>query len=145
MAHERWLDRDCPPGEAEIAAALGDAAAPWDELRGYLATAYAVEPETVFGGRNYGWCLRYRKGGRPLCTLYPEQGAFTVLVVLGKQEIERVQGLEGSLSAGAWAQFTGANQYHDGRWLWCRVPEDVSVADICGLLAAKRRPIAGSR
>ena len=54
MAHERWLERDCPPDTAEIAASLGAAAAYRNELHDDLATAYAVEPEMVFGDRNYG-------------------------------------------------------------------------------------------
>ena len=30
-------------------------------------------PELDFGGRKYGWALRYRKSGKTLVTLYPER------------------------------------------------------------------------
>jgi hypothetical protein len=140
MERTRWLDRDREPSEAEIEAALGEAAPAWAELLRYLAAAYALEPEVVFGGRNYGWALRYRKGGRPLCTLYPEQGGFTALVVLGAAEVAKALTLEETLSPGAWACLANATQYHDGRWLWLGLPDGATVADVRQLLATKRRP-----
>ena len=40
-----------------------------------------------------GWNVKFKKSGRSLCTLYPKDGYFTVLVVIGKNEksiVERI-------------------------------------------------------
>lgn len=33
-----------------------------------------------------GWNVKFRKGGKALCTLYPREGFFTVLLVIGQKE-----------------------------------------------------------
>ena len=37
-----------------------------------------------------GWNVKYRKAGKGLCVVYPREGWFTVLVVIGQKEKETV-------------------------------------------------------
>lgn len=36
----------------------------------------------------YGWNVRFKKKGKTLCTIYPRNGYFTVMVVIGNKEKE---------------------------------------------------------
>lgn len=38
-----------------------------------------------------GWNVKFRKGGKALCTIYPREGYFTVMVVVGRKEKEAVE------------------------------------------------------
>lgn len=38
-----------------------------------------------------GWNIRFRKGGKTLLRLYPKDGYFSVLAVVGRKEKERVE------------------------------------------------------
>lgn len=38
-----------------------------------------------------GWNVKYKKGGKSLCTLYPMDGYFIALVVVGPKEEEEVK------------------------------------------------------
>ena len=38
-----------------------------------------------------GWNVKFKKSGRSLCTLYPKEGYFTVLVVIGRNEKSTVE------------------------------------------------------
>lgn len=38
-----------------------------------------------------GWNVKFRKSGKSLCTIYPRDGYFTVLVVIGEKEREAVE------------------------------------------------------
>lgn len=40
-----------------------------------------------------GWNIKFKKAGKNLCTLYPRESYFTVLVVIGSKEKERVEAL----------------------------------------------------
>lgn len=40
-----------------------------------------------------GWNVKFRKSGRALCTIYPREGYFTVMVVVGAKEKEAVEAL----------------------------------------------------
>ena len=41
----------------------------------------------------YGWNVKLKKSGKSLCTIYPREGYFTVLVVIGEKEREAAETL----------------------------------------------------
>ncbi len=141
MDFERMLDRENPPTAKGITDYLGsDAAEAWEDITAFLAASYNFTPETVFGGKKYGWAIRYRRSGKSLCTLYPEKGAFTALVVLGGKETEQTLAVLSDFSPKVADVISSAKQYHDGRWLWLRVLNSADTADIKRLLQIKKKP-----
>lgn len=141
QAPSRLLDKNHRPSEEEIRLAAGEEAyAAWNDIKQYLDRHYDFTPELIFGGANYGWTVRYRKSGKTLCALYPEQGAFTILVILGKEEVKKVMLLAEELSEDMMTVITDTEQLHDGRWLWLRVYSVSQINDIKVLLKAKRKP-----
>lgn len=41
----------------------------------------------------FGWNVKFKKSGKNLCTIYPREGYFTVLVVIGQKEMEAVHAI----------------------------------------------------
>ena len=140
MARTAFMDPEHRPTEKEILGALGSRAPLWARLTAYLAEAYAIEPTFVPPSRNYGWDVKYRKGGKTLVSLTPDEGGFTALVVLGEKEAEAARELE--LGKRMQGVFDDARQLRDGRWLFVQVESEWDVEDIEKLLAVKRRPRA---
>jgi hypothetical protein len=143
MEFERMLDEDHEPSEKEILAAIG-ARDLWLDLKEYIDQSYDFGPELVFYGKKYGWTIRYRKSGKTLVSLFPEHGAFTALVVLGKKEGEKAAETLDELSSATRDLIGNAEQLHDGKWLWIPILEPAHVDDVMRLLAAKRKPKAKS-
>ena len=141
MEFERMLNETHEPSDKELLTAIGVADL-WLDLRQYLEQNYDFQPELVFYGKKYGWTIRYRKSGKTLCSLFPEHGAFTVLVVLGRQDGEKAIEILDERSPATRELIGSATQLHDGKWLWIRVLERAHVEDVKLLLAAKRKPIA---
>ncbi len=141
MAHERMLDKATVPTDAQMLAWTAGAAAHWQALRDEAEERFGMPPEVSFGGAKYGWQIRYRKGGRTLCTLFPERDAVTVLIVLGAKEVAKVTSVLDTLSPAVREAFERAGQYADGRWMWPRVLAAKDVQSIGALLAVKRRPL----
>lgn len=112
----------------------------WLEIKRFIEERYDFVPETVFYGEKYGWTVRYRKGGKTLCSLFPEQGGFTVLVVLGKKESEKVLSMREELSSRIDKLLGDTEQLHNGRWLWIRLLTVRDTEDIKKLLRIKRKP-----
>ena len=139
MSYERMLDKECEPTEDEILECVGRRTVLWSDLREYLASHYDHVPELDFGGKKYGWSIRYRKSNKTLVTLFPEYGGFTALVVLGKKEVVKAEAVFDKLSMRVRKLLRGTNQLHDGRWLWLRPSSKADVASIKILLNAKRR------
>ena len=144
MNYERYLGKEHQPTDKEVLESIGNTEA-WLDLRQYLGENYAFEPETVFYGKKYGWTIRYRRSGKTLCSLFPEKGAFTALVVLGKKEVERVLSSIDEYSDSVRGVIENTEQLHDGRWLWIRVLTLEDTADIKKLLSVKRKPKRGNR
>lgn len=118
---------------------VGRKATLWTALRGYIKENYDHKPGLSIGKKEYDWTIRYRKSGKTLVTLMPEKNGFCVLVVLGREEAEKVKALK--LGKHARGKFQEAKQYHDGKWLWLRPRTKGDLEDIKALLAVKRKPI----
>lgn len=141
MQHRRMPDKEHKPSEKDILGYLGGRAAEaWADIVSFLRTNYDFSPELDYGGTKYGWSIRYRKSGKSLCTLYPERDAFTILIVLGKREVEQFEEHMNEFSTRFVELFRSARQFHDGRWLWIRILNKSDGDDVKRLLGIKRMP-----
>ncbi len=139
--YQRLLDQKTRPSEREIEKFVGAAVLPkWKELRNFLSASYDFAPELIYYGVKYGWCFRYRRKGKTLCVLYPEKRAFTVLVTLGKEEIQEVKRNLSNFNADTLKVFTNAHQYHDGKWIYKRVLSRNDAEDVRQLISIKKKP-----
>ena len=134
-----FVDKSRAPSPEEMRAALGPAFPYWERLMEFIAATYAIPPNLSFGGKNYGWNLRYRKGGKSLLSLYPQQNGFFAQVVLGKEQVEKALTLSLGEKVGTLVRDTP--QLHDGKWLWIPVTCEADAADVEQLLLVKRRPV----
>ncbi|MFW9844034.1 MAG: DUF3788 domain-containing protein [Candidatus Thorarchaeota archaeon] len=138
---ERLLGRNHEPTDKEILEYIGTKASKlWNELSEFLAEYYDFQPELSYWGDKYGWTIRYRKSGKTLTAFYPENGGFTVQVILGKKEVEKFQNMREELSKDIVKLFDDTKQLHDGRWLWIAQPGVGTLEDIKKLIQLKRKP-----
>ena len=134
-------DKARKPTEEKMASFIGESAKEaWQEIRRFIEDSYSLEPETIFYGEKYGWTVRYRKSGKTLCSLFPEKGGFTVLIILGKKESDKFFSLRDELSSKIQELFNNTKQYHDGRWLWIRLLTKSDTDDVKKLLQIKKKP-----
>ena len=91
----RMVDGSREPTEAEVADFIGKQnAARWADLTEFVAARYpgVFKIEWLFGGKKYGWTLRFKKS-KSFCSLVPERRRFKVLLVFGGAEREKVERL----------------------------------------------------
>ena len=145
MAYERLIDKNAPPSDEDMLKVIGEPLADaWTRLRTFLVETYDIEPVLQCGGPKYGWNLQHRKGGRPLCEMYPEHGSFTAMVVFGKKEMD--QALERLETFGATIRNALINtpRYHDGCWMYIRISDPQTcqqdVQDMETLVLIKKKP-----
>jgi hypothetical protein len=136
------IDKSHEPTEEEMVNFIGGRAREaWLEIRKFIRDHYDIVAETSFYGAKYGWAIRYRKSGKTLCTLFPEKGGFTVLIILGKKESNKFLTIQTEISPKIQKLFENAKQYRDGRWLWIRISSNKDeVNDVIKLLRIKRKP-----
>lgn len=137
MPYQRLLNKEQKPSQEEIVDTIGERSSLWLKIHEFIAENYDFSPELVFWGKKYGWAIRYRKGGKTLGYFFPEADAFSVLLVLGNKEAEKVASVASQLSASVKSVFENTEQLHDGRWLWIRVLTEPDVASVKLLIQAK--------
>ena len=140
MLYQRMIDGNIRPTEDDMTKTIGGKSSLWLEIRKYIEEYYDFIAELIYYGQKYGWTLRYRKSGKTLCSLFPEKDAFTVLVVLGRKEVEKTFSIRDMLNVEVRTLFENAEQKRDGRWLWIRVLINEDVESIKVLLNVKRKP-----
>ena len=140
MLYQRLLNKEEKPSREEIVKTIGKNSSLWLELHSYIEENYDFTPELLFFTKKHGWTVRYRKSGKTLCYFFPEKGAFSVLLVLGKKESEKVDLIKNELNANIKSVFENTEQLHDGRWLWIRALTKKDIKSIMLLLEAKRKP-----
>ncbi|MFT3890279.1 MAG: DUF3788 domain-containing protein [Anaerolineales bacterium] len=143
--HERMMDKANQPTEKDMTNWIGQPiAGEWNALRRFLAETYDIIPVFNSGGKRYGWNLQYRLGKRPLCEMYPEQGSFTALVILGQVELEQAMERLEIFGSVVHKALTETTRYHDGCWMYIRVSDPLTchqdVQEIEELILIKQKP-----
>lgn len=143
--HERMLDKTKQPTEEEMLQFIGEPLAEaWTALRQFLVETYDIAPVFNSGGQKYGWNLQYRAGSRPLCEMYPERSSFTILVILGKAELEQALARLETFGVLIQRALVETPRFHDGCWMYIRVGDAQTCQqdekDIEQLILIKRKP-----
>lgn len=124
------------PTEDELRAALGAAFPLWQRLTRFIEVDLGDPGAWDPGGQKYGWNRWYRKGGKALANLYPQEGGLVAQVVLGRAQVEQALALELGAVVGRMVRETPL--FHDGMWLFIPVRTEEETADVEKLLRLKR-------
>jgi len=114
----------------------------WNDMNHYLKTAYGVEPELFYSrcAAQRGWNVKYKKIGKALCTLYPEDGFFIALVVVGGKEEEPMQALLPDLCEYVRQLYKNTRSMPMGRWLMIRVTDEEILENVKALISMRLKP-----
>ena len=116
----------------------------WQKLNNYLREAYNISPKIAYSGCSMqngywkGWNIKYKKSGKSLCTVYPKQGWFAVLVTIGAGEMSEVELLMPQCSEYTQELFKQTVQSHNGgKSLAFEVKSEDILEDVKGLFAIR--------
>lgn len=106
----------------------------------HVETEYQSKPVLEYSkcSMQYGWNVKYKKAGRTLCTLYPMEGYFIALIVIGNREQTETE-LMLPLFTEYFQQLyhetkTGMGQ----KWLMINVTDDAVLEDVKQCIAIRR-------
>jgi hypothetical protein len=140
MLYERLLDKSCTPTNKDILNTIGDKSDLWLSIHQFIEDNYNFNKELAFFSKNYGWTVRYRKSKKTLISCFPEKGAFSVLLVLGQAEADKVNQMRKKLNENFLSIFDETEQLHDGRWLWIRILSRDDLESLIKIITIKRKP-----
>lgn len=139
MSYERLLNKNNRPTNQDILDTIGDKSDLWFGLHQFIENNYDFNKELAFFSKNYGWTVRYRKSKKTLVSCFPENGAFSVLLVLGRIEADKVNQVREELNENFLSIFDETEQLHDGRWMWIRILTQEDLKSLIKVIKIKRK------
>jgi len=112
----------------------------FESLCSYLEETYQCKPIVEFSkcSMQYGWNIKYKKGGRSLCTLYPQEGSFLALVVIGQRESAEAELLLPFLTDYVQQLFAQTKTGMGQKWLMIEVASTEVLEDVKQLITLRR-------
>ena len=128
-----------PPTWEQITEYIGSPL--WADFNERIQSAYQVKPcmEHSRCSMQAGWNIKYKKGGKSLCTLYPMQGYFIVLVVVGSRELTEAEFLMPQCSDYVQTVFKNTKIGNGQKWLMLDVRDRGIMDDVFSLINLRKR------
>ena len=117
----------------------------WEELCRYLELEYKTAPRIEYSrcSMQPGWNVKYKKGGRALCTLYPAEGHYTCMVSIGSREAAEAELLLTACTPYVRELYRDAGCLNGSRWLMIDVTDRDILADVMELIQTRVQKKAG--
>lgn len=114
----------------------------WNELCLFLEDTYAVLPKLEYSkcSMQKGWNVKYKKSSKSLCTLYPMEGYFIVLIVIGEKEQAESEFIMPTCSEYVQELFSKTPYSLGGRWLMLEIKEKPVLEDVLKLIQIRVKP-----
>ncbi|MFZ2538386.1 MAG: DUF3788 domain-containing protein, partial [Oscillospiraceae bacterium] len=113
----------------------------WDELSDFIKETYLVLPQVEYSKCSMarGWNVKYKKGSRAICTLYPNTDYFTCLVVIGSKEDMEVRFMLSACDPYIQELYKATNPFNGGRWLMINVTSKKILDDVKELICIRNK------
>lgn len=116
----------------------------WADFNKRIQSVYQTEPRMEHSrcSMQAGWNIKYKKSGKSLCTLYPMQGFFIVLVVIGSHEIIEAELLMPLCTGYVQTLFKNTKTGNGQKWLMIEVRDKETMEDVFRLINIRKRASA---
>ncbi len=86
-----------------------------------------------------GWNVKFRKSGKTLCTIYPRECYFTVMIVINKNQKEAVEEILPGCSPELQERYDQTTEGNGQRWLMIDLEDkDALYHDVLSLIQIRR-------
>lgn len=134
------LDRSHEPTMEEIASYIKDCPRRmWQDMTDFLKSDGRVKQQIAYSicSGKPGWNVKYKRGGKALCTLYPEKDCFIALIVLGQDNRDTFDIVRESYCGYITELYDKCTLFNGTKWLMINVTDEGILDDVKKLMALK--------
>lgn len=113
----------------------------WNQLCSYVEKTYTTSPRIEYSrcSMQTGWNVKYKKGSRAVCTLYPDDGFFICMVSIGAKEAPEAELVLKGCSAYLQELYAKSNPFNGGRWLMIEVRDEETFCDAKEMIGVRMK------
>ena len=91
----------------------------WENFCEFMRNTYNATIKFEFSKCNweYGWNVKFKKGSKSLCTVYPRENYFTILIVIGKREKKLFEDMFSSFSSDIQKIYKETSEGNGQKWI----------------------------
>lgn len=114
----------------------------WEALTAWVEETYQTAPTVEYSkcGGAPGWNVKYRKGSKALCVLYPQSGYFICLVTVGAKLLDELEAMLPTYSQSLRDTYARSGALMGSKWLMVEVREQAHLEDVQRLMLLKAKP-----
>ena len=111
----------------------------WKTLNTFIQAEYRVKPKITYSNCSMqrGWNVKYHKSGKALCTLYPEQQTFTVMIVVKLELANIITNMIDRFEPAIMDILASARPFNGTKWLMIPVESEPILKNVQELLVLK--------
>ena len=132
-------NKSCHPSLEEIGQYTGNPV--FMEFCSELKTTYAVQETIEYSSCSLepGWNVKFKKAGKSLCTIYPRESFFTVMVVVGRKEKDSVEQILPECTPELLDIYRQTKEGNGQRWLMVDLEDRVALyRDLLRIIQIRR-------
>ena len=111
----------------------------WKTLNTFIQEQYRVKPKITYSNCSMqrGWNVKYHKSGKALCTLYPEQQTFTVMIVVKIELANIITNMIDRFEPAIMDILASARPFNGTKWLMIPVESEAILKNVQELMVLK--------
>lgn len=109
----------------------------WNKFCEFIKNEYNVNPRFEFSkcSLEYGWNVKFKKGSKSLCTIYPRENYFCVMIVIGQKEKAKFEHMLPTFSTEIQEIYKVTKEGNHQKWLMIDLEdEDKKYEDVKKIL-----------
>ena len=113
----------------------------WQPLLAWLEDTFHISPRIEYSrcSMQGGWNVKYKKGSRAICTLYPDKGYFICMVSIGAKEAAEAELVMKGCSPYLQGLYEKTVPFNGGRWLMIEVRDKETLEDVKEMIGVRMR------
>lgn len=111
----------------------------WKDINSFIQEKYNVSPKMAYSRctEKPGWNIKYQKGNKSICTLYPEKEYFTALVVITQNLVPVINSMALEFDEEILRRVNSVKPFNGTLWLMIRADRAEVVSNVKKLLELK--------
>lgn len=112
----------------------------WRDLNEFIQTRYQVTPRMDYSScaLQKGWKIKYKKAGKSLCTLYPADNHYYILIVIKTELADLIETCSTPFEPAVIEMIRSARPMNGTYWLMIKVDNKAVLSNVKELLLIKQ-------
>ncbi len=104
----------------------------WINIANFLEDKYKTSPVVMYSKCSAmpGWNVKYKKGSKSFCTMYPDKEYFTILLVLREAELQKIKEQKNNYSKYFLDIMENSGSMNGSKWLMLGIDDTEVIEDV---------------